>query len=104
DRRRAEAAGVAPAMEVGPRLARRDRNVCVQRQPIDEARLAAARRLPRGGRDCRCEIGVARAAEGAAADALRRLDEVAAEQLAVEADPRVPLLALEHAAGESVHG
>ena len=72
-----------PTIEVSARVARRHRNMRVECQPVDEARLIGVGRLLR---DQRRKIGVAHAAERAAAEALGARHQVFAEHFLVEAD------------------
>ena len=55
DRRPAETIAVAPALKIGQGFARGDRNVGVERQPVNETRLAGLGRRPRRGSDHRRE-------------------------------------------------
>ena len=88
-----EYTGILFAAKIGQRLARCDRNMRVERQPVDELRLFAERGFLR---DDRRQVGVAHASKSVAAKAVRHLYKLFAEDFLVKADDRVPFIAFEH--------
>src|SRR4029079_12117748 len=82
-----ENAGVFFASEIGQRLSRSNRNMRVERQPVDEFRLFAEGSFLG---DDRRQVGVAYATKGISAQAVRHLHEFFAEDFLVEADDRIP--------------